>query len=262
MEAAFDSYAAYYDESFSNTEVGKMQRNRVWALLEASGVLQECKQILEVNCGTGVDAVFFARKGHQVTATDVSPAMVHMATQKAKQENVEVQCLTVSFADLKTAFPTQKFDLVFSNFGGLNCISPTELMLFFETVNYLLKPGGSLIIVPMPSFCVWETLFYTAKGQFRNAFRRANTRTIAYINGHSLWVYYFSPAKAKQLASEWLKSSTPIPVGLFLPPSYTSGYFRKHPRFLRILNQLEIWFSKFPGLAAISDHYFLHLRKP
>ena len=40
-------------------------------------------RILEINCGTGNDAVFLARSGMHVTATDISPMMIEETKRKA-----------------------------------------------------------------------------------------------------------------------------------------------------------------------------------
>ena len=78
LEASpFDTLAETYDADFSSSAIGLMQRKRVWKwlvpLLNESG---RSLNILEINCGTGEDAIRLASMGHRVIATDASAAMI------------------------------------------------------------------------------------------------------------------------------------------------------------------------------------------
>src|SRR5689334_2190801 len=79
---AFDTLAADYDHSFSQSLTGSSQRiqSRKWlsAFLEGKTELN----ILEINCGTGDDALWLASMGHKVVATDLSGAMIEEAKRK------------------------------------------------------------------------------------------------------------------------------------------------------------------------------------
>ncbi|NNJ54292.1 MAG: class I SAM-dependent methyltransferase, partial [Ignavibacteriaceae bacterium] len=72
MNSAFDSVAENYDATFTQTKIGKAQREIVWGYLESVLIDKDNLKILELNCGTGEDAVWFSKKGHTVLATDVS----------------------------------------------------------------------------------------------------------------------------------------------------------------------------------------------
>jgi len=74
---AFDSIAETYDQLFTNSKVGRAQRDVVW---QRAAHLFPCGgRILELNCGTGEDAVFLAERGIEVTACDASVLMIHQA---------------------------------------------------------------------------------------------------------------------------------------------------------------------------------------
>ena len=85
MEVAtpFDIMAETYDEDFTLSSIGQLQRACVW---DAIGSLVNNKlvplKILEINCGTGEDAIHFAKLGHQVMATDLSATMIAKAGNK------------------------------------------------------------------------------------------------------------------------------------------------------------------------------------
>ena len=85
--ALFDSAAQYYDEAFTNTDIGTLQRTRVQNYL-SSILPNNSLNILELNCGTGADAIWFAKKGHKVLATDISEKMIEIAQLKVEQINL------------------------------------------------------------------------------------------------------------------------------------------------------------------------------
>ena len=87
------------------------------------------QKVLELNCGTGVDAIWMAKKGQSVLATDISGSMIQITGAKAEKYGLDKQissrvCSFDNIASLKGAGP---FNLVFSNFGGLNCIDPKSI---------------------------------------------------------------------------------------------------------------------------------------
>ena len=78
---AFDELAADYDATFSDSALGKTLRSLVWARLEQ--IFRPSQRVLELGCGTGVDALALARRGVEVVAIDASQGMIQVARQKA-----------------------------------------------------------------------------------------------------------------------------------------------------------------------------------
>ncbi|HMC96456.1 MAG TPA: class I SAM-dependent methyltransferase, partial [Flavobacteriales bacterium] len=82
------SFTSAYDQEFTFSRIGTAQRRVVWEYLE--GLLSTPDMdVLELNCGTGTDAVHLATKGHRVVATDISVEMLKAAHEKARQMGVE-----------------------------------------------------------------------------------------------------------------------------------------------------------------------------
>ena len=144
MDNSFDPVADLYDETFSNTRIGKAQRDIVWKYLRKKNLIN--KNILELNCGTGVDAIHLAQN-NRVTATDASEAMLRITKAKIDQNDLQSNCKTIlwNLNDQFTGDKEEKYDLIFSNFGGLNCISPEALKNLSSELYSLLKPGGAMI---------------------------------------------------------------------------------------------------------------------
>ena len=76
----FDRMAARYDAAWTNTAIGRAQRDLVWR--EMDPLFQAGERILDIGCGTGEDALHFAARGVTVYATDASPAMVQIARER------------------------------------------------------------------------------------------------------------------------------------------------------------------------------------
>src|SRR6187402_1594752 len=166
MSASFDTAAAAYDDTFTYSVIGKLQRKYVYR--HFSKLLDGKKSdILEINCGTGEDAIWLAKMGHAVTATDISEKMITVAKNKNRNIRFEV-------ADINTIadFGGKKFDLVFSNFGGLNCLSKPEFEAFFKNIATVLNEKGRLVLVIMPKNTLWEQFYFLMKGQFKKSRRR------------------------------------------------------------------------------------------
>ena len=126
MEAAqvyWDSAADSYEEVFSGTLIGKTRRDAVWRELQR--LFGAGKRVLEINCGTGLDAVFLAEQGVELLACDISPRMVELARRHAADRGVgdRVEFVALANENLGALGDRSLFDGAFSNFSGLNCLA-------------------------------------------------------------------------------------------------------------------------------------------
>lgn len=254
---AFNSAAGQYDETFTNTAIGRLQRNRVWNYLHKNISASDYPRVLELNCGTGEDAKWLASKGYRVTATDISPGMIEEAQRKNPSGIIFEVC---SFAKIPDRFPPASFDFIFSDFGGLNCANENELRLLIEQLSVLLRPGGRFIAVVMSDDCAMERWYFRRKKMLEQASRRKNPNGISTtIEGETFTTYYYSPDRFAQLASNVFKVRALKAVGWTIPPSYTDPYFRNKPFLLKALNAFENTFGNIPALARKADHFLIDL---
>lgn len=258
MKAYFDEIAPDYDVGFSESITGKMQRNRVWHFLETRILPGHKATILEINCGTGVDALWLASKGHDVLATDVSSGMIETASAKPRPANLQFK--TAGFGDLVLLAEKNSLDFIFSDFGGLNCIPPVELERFLSDAFGLLKPGGSLALVLMPGFCLWESLYFLLKKP-SFTFRRMQTKAPAQGFTHPFDVYYYNPSDLVKMGKGRFHMKFAAPIGFFLPPSCLDGFFAKRPSWMQTLMSLEKHIENLPFLSRMSDHFIIELKK-
>jgi len=119
--AAFDAIAEKYDEIFTNSLIGRAQRDVVWHELDR--FFPAGTRVLELNCGTGEDALFLAGRGVQVTALDQSPVMIDVAMRRmATKPRRKISFRLVDNEEIGSLQPCRPFDGSLSNFGGLNCV--------------------------------------------------------------------------------------------------------------------------------------------
>lgn len=258
MSASFDEAAKNYDLTFSTSEIGKLQRNQVYYHLEGH-LLKQPQNILEINCGTGEDAIWLAKKNHTVLATDISKEMIARAKSKVQFQNLTfVQADINSISDLCI---DKKFDILFSNFGGLNCLTKTELELFFKNSTEKLTEKGKLILVIMPKNTLWERIYFLAKGKIKSAFRRAKKVAIATVDGVSVPTYYYNPDDIIKLAEREFDVLGTNPIGFFIPPSYLEPFFKENKKLLSILSKAENRIKNWSFLSKYADHYIVLLQK-
>src|SRR3954471_3500438 len=86
--APFDAVAAGYDETFTSSIIGQAQRGAVWK--ELAKTFSAGERILEIGCGTGVDACFLAERGVEVVACDSSSQMVEMTARRIREKELQV----------------------------------------------------------------------------------------------------------------------------------------------------------------------------
>ncbi|MFI5135093.1 MAG: class I SAM-dependent methyltransferase [Chitinophagales bacterium] len=261
-QLAFDLAASAYDEEFTHSLIGKLQRQRVYFFLKKI-LTDQSLRILEINCGSGEDAVWLAQQGHHVTATDASPKMIELVRKKISESKLEEKISTAicDFDDLKNKFQSEKFDFIFSDFGGLNCVSGDELEKLSADFSSLLVPGGKFIAVIMGRKCWWERSYFLMKGKSRDALRRNSKELVeAKIGESTVPTWYYSPKEFQNLFLNEFQKIRVRPVGLFIPPSYLNPFFEKKKWLLSILNLLEKMFS-LSFLSDFADHFLIELIK-
>ncbi len=259
----FDILAEGYDKSFTQSRIGQLQRQRVWDLLAPllHSYNHPCN-ILEINCGTGEDAVQLAKMGHHVIATDASDMMIEKSKQKLTLLNSSnLKFLKSDFSQLAQDITYKKFDLVFSNFGGVNCANETVIAQLRNNLYNMMRPGAYLFLVVLNRFCLWETGYYISKGKFGTAFRRFRKNNFFEVEGSSMPVFYYSVGHLKNLFHPGFSFCAACPVGLFIPPSYLEHVFSKKTNWLEKLNHGEQMFGKYAIGARMADHFCLILKK-
>ena len=253
--ALFDSQADDYDTSFSDTRLGRYYRQRTHRVLRKQW--KRDSWILELNAGTGEDALFLAGLGHHVLATDISTAMLTIIKEKVlrRQLGKQVSCQQLDLAQLDCLTDTT-FDGILSNFGGLNCISGWHT---FARHSYrLLRPGGIVAVCVMGPAVPWEWLWFLARGKPRMAFRRL----AGSCEWHGSRIYYPRCSEFEAIMGSCsFQLLHREALGVFMPPPYTSSTTVNWQRRFRLLARLEESVCNTRLACRLADHYFLVFQK-
>jgi SAM-dependent methyltransferase len=206
-------------------------------------------RILELNAGTGIDALHFAHQGHRVLATDVSRGMIEQIERKANQHNL-LAFRRLSY-DRLDQLNGQQFDFVFSNFGGLNCID--DLSKVTKNIKGILSPGGYVTWVIMPPVCLWE-VFTLFKGN-RNALRRFRRGGVtAHLEGERFRIWYHSLSRIKSAFGAEYKLVALEGLAALTPPPAAADFPGKHPMLYRALQRADSVVRNFFPFNRWADH--------
>lgn len=257
---AFDKQSGVFDSLFSDNPIIQYKRERVRAHLNS--VLHPVSHMLELNSGTGEDAIYFASLGHTIHTTDVSVGMQKIRLQKILASGMEsrISDECCSFTKLEGLNNRGPYDHIFSNFGGLNCTN--DLSGVLDSFAGLLKPGGGVTLVVMPTFSIWE-LGLLLKGKWKTAFRRFSGRrgTAAHIEGEYFTCWYYNPSFITKHLHRQFKVIRLETLCLFVPPSYMDNFTKKYPGLYTRLKKVErTWGGSWPW-NRMGDYFIISLRK-
>ena len=95
-------------------------------------------RLLDIGCGEGRNAVFFARNGYEVHAFDISERGLEKTKQLAQQAGVSIRTFQ---ADLNQFRLSEPFDILFST-GTLHSCHPSVRTELFENLKTFTAEDG------------------------------------------------------------------------------------------------------------------------
>ncbi len=256
VAAAFSRKAGVYDAFGQDHENLTRMRQKVYDQLSrrtAAG-----SHILELNAGTGLDAVALIKRGYCVHATDIAPGMVAQMVNKKAQLALDGRFSTqlCSFTDLDQVIGGP-FDAIFSNFGGLNCVE--DLTAVTCHLPNLLRPGAILTWVIMPPICPWELALLPK--DWRVATRRLRRGGVrAKVEGVTFQTTYFTPGQVQQALGPAFELLELRGLSVVTPTADNDKFARQHPRLFRSLVHLDDFLSHRPLFNRIGDFFVLTAR--
>lgn len=257
---AFDSAAASYDRSFEANPVTRETRTVVWDILQE--YFRPGDRVLDLNCGTGTDAVMLASRGINVTSIDSSARMIDEASRKAREKTLGhlVTTRLLALEDIGSLSGEGPFDGALSDFGGLNCVG--DLRAVLAGLAGILKPGAPFIACIMNRTPLWEMAAFLSRLRWRKAFRRfAVGGTMAPVGTGSVHVWYYSPRQFSQLMEPWFRPERIEGLNILSPPPGSSGFARRHPGLTARLLKLDASLrGKYPWYA-LGDHFIVCARR-
>ena len=255
VNAAFTKQAVHFDaDDFSNPV---LQRWRQQVYAHVDHFIKPRSSILELNAGTGIDAVRFVTKGHRVHATDLSGGMIVELKKKAEKFSLQQEITVQQISFEKLDGVNGKFDYVFSNFGGLNCLK--DLSIVTHQLPGLLNKDAYLTLVIMPPVCLWEWL-WIFKGQIKKATRRISGKTMAHLEGEYFATYYHSLSNVRKAFGPQFKLVQAEGLGVLAPPPAATNFVEKYPQLATFLGRLDGFVRTHFPFNRCGDHLIVTLK--
>jgi len=257
-QRAFDSVAADYDGPRGNNALIQRMRQTLWDTVVSE--LGTGSRLLDLGCGTGIDAAEFARRGYRVVATDWSPSMVARTSARAGDASLggRLQARHLGVQELDRL--DGSFDGIYSNFGPLNCAP--DLKEVANQCARLLRPGGVMVFSVMGRICPWEAAHYALRGRFRRAaVRAARGATAVGMNRHTIWTKYYLPREFYRPFAGQFRLAGYSALSLFMPPPYMVDRYERRPDWYERLGRLDDRFGKLPLLRDMGDHFLIVMHR-
>lgn len=140
----FKNYAYYYN-SFYKEKDYKSEAHIVDRLLIKYG--DNVKSIVNFGCGTGKHDIELCKIGYQCTGIDISPSMIEIAVQNAKDSGYAIN---YESADVRCFETRERYDAVISLFHVMSYQNSNEdIRNAFQSARKVIKKGGIFL------FDVW-----------------------------------------------------------------------------------------------------------
>jgi cyclopropane fatty-acyl-phospholipid synthase-like methyltransferase len=166
----------FFDSAYRGTppwDIGRPQKEFVELVRrgEITG------SVLDIGCGTGEHALFFAGEGYEVWGIDSAPLAIQKAKEKATGRGLMVQFLVLNALELSKL--NRKFDTA-TDSGLFHTLSDEDRPVFVVNLAAILSPGGKYFML---CFSELEPAGYgprrVTQGEIRESFQ--DGWTINYI---------------------------------------------------------------------------------
>lgn len=257
--AAFDSVAADYDGPRGNNALIQRMRATMWRELDRC--FARDARLIDLGCGTGIDAVHLAQGGRTVLATDWSPGMVERTVARAAQTGLaaRIDARRLGAHQLEQIDTAGGFDGAYSNFGPLNCVPALDVLS--AQCARLLRPGGKLVFSVIGRICPWEYLYYRWRRPERARIRAVRGPVAVAMNQQTIWTRYFTPTEFYSDFTAEFDLVEYRALSLFLPPPYLVHWYDRYPRLLELLGRFDDVAGGWPGLRNAGDHFLIVMRR-
>jgi SAM-dependent methyltransferase len=259
-QRAFNSVADEYDGPLGNNPLVQKLRARTLATVMSS--VASGSSLLDLGCGTGLDATYLARHGYRVTAIDWAPGMVRRSRERVAAEGLD-RSVTVHHLGIHELdrLPAATFDAAYSNLGSLNCVP--DLQAAALSISARLHMNGILVALVLGRFSPWEIVLFGLKGRWSRASARWSADTVPVpLNGFRVWTRYYRPSEfSSAFTAAGFRVISLRALGLVTPPPYQFAFAERHGRVVDVLQALEDRVATLPGLRQWGDHFLVTLRR-
>lgn len=210
---AYDELAAGYDASMEHDDWVRDRLREHYLRCFPAGA-----RLLDVGCGTGMDAVFLASRGFEVAGCDISAEMLRHVQIKADRSGLSdrIETRQVNLAQ-GLPWPDASFDGMLSAFGALNTVD--ELSTFSAEAARVLRPDGCMLLHMVNRFNIWEWMHCIRQGRWRTAarLRRQEVRPFG-VGDQSIVHFLPTSGQAYRKFERHFTRRGRFALGVFAPP--------------------------------------------
>jgi ubiquinone/menaquinone biosynthesis C-methylase UbiE len=253
---AFSRKAEVYDSFGNGHENLARMRRAVYEHINA--LFPQGSMLLEINAGTGLDAVEMVKRGYRVHATDISPGMVTEIERKIGLHDFQnrLTAQQCSFTELGKV-DLGPFDGFYSNFGGLNCTD--DLSAVTRSLPRLLRRGAIATCVVMPRICPWE-LLRVFRDWSVGTRRLRSSGVLANVEGVQFMTYYYSARDVRRSFGPLFRPVKLQGLSVLTPTADDKGFALRFPRLYRWLTMLDRVVAPLPPFNGWGDFFILSMR--
>ena len=155
MTTVLDSIQGYYNKQWSSSGKDMFMLAFRSALRQSYAFLGEVreKKLLEIGCGSGEQAVYFASQGTKVTVIDLSSESLKRTQKLAEEKKVTVSAMQMNAERLE--FPSDSFDLVYIN----STLMHVDKLRVLEECSRILRKEGKLVIVEPLQYALFVQMY-------------------------------------------------------------------------------------------------------
>lgn len=257
-QAYWDAAAETYHRDFSGSLSGRANRSAVWRALDRT--FQPGQRILELNCGTGIDAVHLAARGIRILACDISPRMVELARQRSGEASLNglLEFRVLENENIDTLVTEGPFDGGFSSFSGLNCAR--DVSGIAQALARVLADGASFIAGMTGRLVPWEIAWFLAHGKPGKAFRRLR-RDSQDSNAGPVPVRNYSVKEIVSVFAPGLRLKRWESFGIAMPPSYMEHWTQQFPGAAKVLAAVDWRIGQLPLFRNLGDGVLLEFER-
>lgn len=253
---AFDRLAPAYDTLVSG-DAFQHQRAQTHAAFRRW--IKSGMRILEIGCGTGLDTLFLAGLGARIVACDPSAEMLSRTKRRLANAGVGDRggILLCGLQQLPRFLDAldhgQGFDAIVSNFGALNCAPSLEPLGIVGRRH--LRPGGAVILGLIGRSCLWETVYFIARGERAKAARRRLPTVAVPIAGVQVPTFYHRRRDVHACLGEAFTLDAAIGIGVAVPPPFLESRWQQVPAVIRrAAGGIDRMAAAWPVLNQLGDH--------
>ncbi|MBR6664825.1 MAG: class I SAM-dependent methyltransferase [Lachnospiraceae bacterium] len=153
-EHIINSYENYREETrLTSNNARRIEFLNTTRILDE--LLGENQKILDCAAGTGIYAFHLADKGHDVTATDITPRHVEVMNQTLASKSYDMTTGVMDATDM-SRFADESFDVVLNMGPFYHLIDEDQRQKCMAECLRVLKKGGLLLTAYIPRFYVFQ----------------------------------------------------------------------------------------------------------